>query len=387
MRDSKIGKLGLALAAVLMIGAAVWIATRPARPQVPVPMLSVPADAGFRAELVPWQAELTPLPARIGGPVAAASDGGLLHEWPGITLQAEFSGTAINLRLDDSENRWRVEIDDSTIELSRPGRQELHVHDLQPGAHRITVQKLGESAAASELSGLYLPPGTKPLPAPPARAELVEFIGDSDTVGFGNTAAIRSCTGEEIFAATDTTRAYPALVAKAMGADLRIYARSGIGLLRNYGGGGTVMPQLYPHPLPSQRAIPELPHQAANVIVIALGSNDFGSPLPPGEAWSNKAELAADFAPALVRLAQQALARSPSARLVLLAFGEYGPELIEAHEVAARDLRATGVPVQVVKLGKLRRNACLWHPSLADHQAIARQLLAALAPDMQLQPD
>lgn len=373
----------LAILAMLgLAGYALW--PRPPHPVTPVPTLDL-QQAGFQARLVPPRSGLQPLAAQVTGRSAAGpAPGSLRHEWPGLHASARFEGGAVTLRFDDAVNRWRVVLDGQAILVSRPGWQDLHITGLAPGQHRIRAEKISESSAPAVFDGFFLDPGTRPLPAPDPAARLIEFIGDSDTLGFADTALRRDCSEEQVFSATDTSRAFGPQVAAALGADYRIIARSGIGLLRNYGGAkpGREMPQLYPLALPRDPAAPALPQRPADILVIGLGSNDFGSDFAQGERWADRAALSADFGPALAEFARARLRENPGARLVLLAFGEYGAPLTDAYDAASDLLAADGVDSQTVVLREPGRDACLWHPSQADHDAIAQALLQVLkAPD------
>lgn len=370
----------LALAA--LGGYLLW--PRPPHPPVPVPTLDM-AQAGFQARLLPVGSGLAPLTAQVTGRSAAGhAPGSQRHEWPGFHAAARFEGQAVTLRFDDAVNRWRVTLDGEPILISRPGWQDLQISGLTTGPHLVTAEKISESQAPAVFDGFFLDAAAKPLPPPEPPARLIEFIGDSDTLGLADTALRRDCSEEQIFSATDTSLAFGPRVARALGADYRIIARSGIGLLRNYGGAkpGREMRQLYPLALPRDPAAPALPQRRADVLVIGLGSNDFGSDFAKGEPWADKAALSADFGPALADFAKARLLENPGARLVLLAFGEYGAELTDAYRTASDRLAAQGLGAELVVLPEPRRNACLWHPSQADHDAIAQALLQVLkAPD------
>lgn len=369
------------LALALAGGLAFWARPQPPHPVTPVPPLAQPADAGFTARLVPPQTGLTALPATVEGRAAQAPPDGLRHEWPGQHAGARFEGRAISLRFDDARNRWRIVLDGAEIEVSRPGRQDLRIEGLPPGPHEIRAEKISESWEPAVFGGFLLDAGDgKPLPPPAPAGRLIEFIGDSDTVGLAGTAERRDCSDEEIYSATDTSRSYAARAAQALGADYRIVARSGIGLLRNYGGvdPGRVMPALYPLALPGDPAAMALPARKADIVVVALGSNDFGSDFLPGEPWQDKAALADAFGPALADFSRQRATENPGAMIVLLAFGEYGEELVGAYRHAAQALTDSGIGNRLVVVGNPDRNACLWHPSATDHAMIAKTLVDGL---------
>jgi hypothetical protein len=117
--------------------------------------------------------------------------------------------------------------------------------------------------------------------------------------------------------------------------------------------------------------------RAADIVVVGLGSNDFGK-LREGEEWADEEALRADFEAALLGFMRGLREDNRSVLLILLAFGEYGEALMGAHRAAFEALRADGARVQLVILPELERDACDWHPSLADHAMIADRLIAAI---------
>ncbi|CAM3011696.1 hypothetical protein SAMN04488021_10816 [Paracoccus aminovorans] len=374
-----IGTVLLGLALATLGGFLAW--PEPSRPVTPVPQLGLAQGTAFQARLLPPQPGLTALPSVATGRAAAGASGqGYRHEWPGFHAMARFEGTGISLRFDDAINRWRVVLDGRSVEVSRPGTQDLRIEGLAPGPHDIRAEKISESPGPALFGGFFLDDPANALPPPAPAARLIEFIGDSDTVGFANTAKRRDCNDAEIYAATDTSRSFGPQVAAALGADYRIIARSGIGLLRNYGGADPdkTMDRLYPLALPGDPAAPALPQRPAGIVVIGLGSNVFGSALAPGERWTDKSQLRHDFGPALADFAAARARENPGALMVLLAFGEYGPELVEAHRAASELLTGKGIGNRLVILANPRRDACLWHPSAADHAMIAESLIQAL---------
>lgn len=378
MRYHRTRRWALRLAGAMLAVALVNFAwSEPPFPETPVPALRVAPGAPFSARLIAPQDGLTALPARLTGRMAAGkAPGSILHEWPSLQAVARFQGRAVTLRLDDAVDRWRVTLDGATVEIARPGLKDLRIDGLAPGLHEIRAERISEWHGASEFDGLFVDPGATALPAPAPAPRLIEFIGDSDTVGFGNTARRRDCSSEQVFSATDTTKGFPARVARAFDAEYRVIARSGAGLMRNAGGldPARTMARIYPLALPSHPEIAALPARRADLLVIGLGSNDFGSDFAPGEPWQDNETLSRDFGPGLIEFSRARLAENPGAKLILLAFGEYGEVLTAPYRQTAETLAAEGVPVRLVVLSKLERRACLWHPSLSDHAAIAQIL-------------
>lgn len=335
-----------------------------------------------------------PLPVRLGGIHSAADPNSGInarYRWPAFTAQARFDGTAVELRLEDHQNRLRLRIDDGgslDMVLSKPGDTHLRISGLSDGAHSIALQVLSEASSDSRFGGFFLPDGGRALAAPAPKSRQILFIGDSDTVGYASTAQSRECSLEQVFLATDTSQSFPALLAQSLDAEETLIARSGIGLLRNYGGAdpGRAMADLYHFALPERPDVPLSPPQPPDVIVIGLGSNDFATPLQAGEAFANKEMLAIAFSAKLIELLKEIHLKTPLAALLLLIFPKEDPAITLAYDAASKELRALGASVEVVALPPMDRQACHWHPSPADHHRIAtvlRPVVLALRPDWQ----
>ena len=67
--------------------------------------------------------------------------------------------------------------------------------------------------------------------------------------------------------------------------------------------------------------------------------------------------------------------RQPQARFLLVAHEAFAPEIEQVAATLNGDQRA---PVATLHYGALERSGCDWHPSLADHRALAELVLAAI---------
>lgn len=347
------------------------------------PSVAVIAKRTNRLQIAVGQAavdRLWPAPLRLEG--GAQGPGAIEHHWPGFYAEARFHGNAVSARFDDDINRMRIVVDDGAaaiIEISRIGRQDLTISGLGDGPHSIRVEKISESSGSASFGGFFVPAADDVLAPPPGRKRLIEFIGDSDTVGYGNMSETRACSGETLYATTDTSNSFGPRVAAAMNADYRLIARSGIGLVRNYNGAeGETMPTLLRYAAPPATGADERLDDRSAVIVIGIGSNDFSPTFQPGEPWQDLKSMRTSFEPALIDLARERSKDNAGAAVVLLAFGEYGDELVGAYRVAEEALRADGIPTELTLLPKLERSACHWHPSLRDHALIADLLTQAI---------
>lgn len=383
-RFTSLSLLSFLAAFLFMIITRLW--PEPARPNTPIPPIEVvkgSVETTPLAELVARQDGLRALPLRVTGRAASGGMDTFMQEWPAFHAEARFIGNAVRVRFQDMSNRWRVTLDDGLggrIELARPGSQDLQISGLAAGEHRIRVEKISESSMPSGFGGVLIDQNATALASPDPAPRLIEFIGDSDTVGFANMSQSRECSEDEVFATTDTTRSFGPQVAAQLGADYRVIARSGIGLLRNYGGAApdTTMISRYGMALPSDPSAASLPQAQADIVVTGIGSNDFGSDFAKDEIWQDQAALSRDFGPALTTFLRARVRENPGALQVLLAFGEYGDPLVTPYRDAEAALKADGTRVTLVILPKLDRKACLWHPSAKDHKMIAERIVKAI---------
>ena len=289
----------------------------------------------------------TPLPVHVGGRAIHEADGSWRFGWPGVYFESRFRGTGIVVAVDTPTEFFRLTIDGvEKARLIGPGTARLAITGLPPGEHVARLDKLTESQEGGGRFLGFLPvAGDVPL-APPARARRIEYVGDSFTVGYGNASPGRTCTRQEVHDYTDTSRAWGPLVAARLGADYRIVAYSGIGVVRNYAGAmpDRSLPIIYDRLVPGDAA--PLESDAAGwrpqLIVISLGGNDFSTPLHAGERWPDQDALRADWRAHYVAFVRRLMARQPQARFLLMG---HDPFFADVERVAAELNRGAARPV------------------------------------------
>ncbi len=321
-----------------------------------------------------------PLPVHIGGRTAPAADGSQSFGWPGVYFEARFRGTAVRVRFDAAADHLRLSIDGKEHRVFRaPGAVDVVIDGLSPGEHRVRLEKLTESQSGSSRFIGFEAPGGTPLPPEPRKRQ-IEFIGDSFTVGYGNTSPGVMCTPQQVHALTDTRQAFGPLVASAIGADYRIHAYSGFGVVRNYDGNvpDQNLPLLYPRAIPgdAEPMAAADPTWKPEVIVIGLGGNDFSTPIKPGEAWRDPEALRTAYRDRYVGFVTELAARNPKARFILT-----GADLFfaEVTAVAGRLQPTLGTRVRTLRVTGFELTGCQGHPSLADHRRMATLLGEVLA--------
>lgn len=320
-----------------------------------------------------------PLPMNIGGrtlPVESQGVNSLSYQWPAVYFESRFTGDHVTVRFDDFSNNFNLIVDGKLLMIVlKPGTQDWQIDHLGAGPHSIRLEKRSETQyATGRFNGFYAPDATAALP-PPHHPRQIEFIGDSLTVGYGNTSAFSQCTPEEIFETTDSQQGFGPLTAKHFDADYQINAFSGLGMVRNYDGREHPkyhMPMLYERTLFDDPTPASQPDWHPQVIVIGIGGNDFSTPVRPDEPWGNEANLRADYVKAYTAFVKTIRARNPDAFLILAT----PPDRQEGYSGGTDDvfkaIKAAGdTRIDRVTLPELDKIGCNGHPSTRADAKVA----------------
>jgi lysophospholipase L1-like esterase len=381
-----------------MGGGPVVVAPPPAPPPPPPPpvaTLSVTADPANRSVT----ADMLVLSPKISGRVVTAPISGTLpagsksytHEWPAVYFEAAFNGDSFVAKLDDPNNEYRLFIDSlAPVRLAQPGNAEYKISGLSNGAHKIRLEKVTESIGIrGTFSGFYIPKNAAAAAAP-VRARQIEYIGDSDMAGYGLRSNTRQCTQEEVRLLSDTQLTYPAKTAKRFNADYQVNAISGRGMARNYDGFDPqiIMPLVYPYSLSDQSSAYMDEAWQPQIIVVALGANDFATALKAGEKWAAPKDLIADYFATYERFLRTLYSRNRGANLIVL--WPDTPRLTNAADITlyengqnqlATKAQAIGFKstefTKIPNLG-LELSACDFHASESDHEKMTQWLISKL---------
>ncbi|KOX19880.1 cellulose-binding protein [Saccharothrix sp. NRRL B-16348] len=305
------------------------------------------------------------------------------YTWPGVYFEGRFRGTGVGVVLNDANNDYEVQVDGTTVAtLLAPGRTTHWVNNLTNAEHSVRLVKRTESTwAAGEFGGFVAATGGEILAKPAARTRQIEFIGDSNTVGYGNTAGTRDCsTNGGVSRNTNANLNFGALTARSLNADYQINAQSGLGMVRNYNGGS---PEL------DYRTFYErgLQHVAGDVwqnpgtwkpqlVVVALGTNDFSTAINPGERWTTPESLVAAYKTAYQGFLDKLRARYGANTVIVVGALNWSstPAFAQAAEQVVKDRNSQGdsrVRYWYYEDPSFDRLGCDWHFSLRDHRTIS----------------
>ncbi len=297
--------------------------------------------------------------------------------FPGCTIVARFTGTAISARLRESgTSQWTVRIDaaaPTVIKTSSATETYALASGLAAGEHRVELMKRTESyVGISSFLGFTITGGALvQSPAPWTRR--IELIGDSITCGYGALGAVPTCP----FSADteDETQAYGAVTARRLDAAHTAVCYSGKGVYRNYGGNTSdPMPVIYGRmhgdlPTPAWDFAREIP----DVVVINLGTNDFSGG-DPGRPYVD----------AMKALVATVRGHYPQAHIVLAVgsmLGTTEAARVKTYLQEVVTARATGgdSKVSFVEFAEQQMAdtiGCDYHPSVRTHAKMADVLTA-----------
>jgi len=305
------------------------------------------------------------------------------YQWPGVYFEAQFSGSAVDVKVDDSENNLYLWVDGShKLTLTRPGKTTVSLKDLGPGRHVVRLEKASETQATTgRFEGFYVAGVENALPAP-SYPRAIEFIGDSYTVGYGNQSRGQTCTTDDVRETTDTSRAWGPAVAKHFGAAYRINAYSGRGMVRNYNGiaAGDTLPYLYKYSLFDHSVTAADDGWTPDVVIVGLGTNDFSTPLNPGEKWVTRDALHADYIRTYADFIKSLRAKYPNAHIITMAPDNMAGETATQMKAAEALAESEGVGnIEAVEFGGLDWQACHAHPSLKDEDLLSKLVIEKLS--------
>lgn len=169
--------------------------------------------------------------------------------WPGSSIEGNFTGASLALKLDDQRGRnfFNVFIDGDLarpviVQAAKGGKTYPVATGLAPGAHRFLITKRteGEEGATTFL-GLELADDGELLPPPPRKRRHIEFFGDSITSGMGNEAA--DGKPDDLPKEKNNFMSYASITARNLDAEAHIISQSGIGVMISWF--SFTMPEFY----------------------------------------------------------------------------------------------------------------------------------------------
>lgn len=317
---------------------------------------------------------------RFIGRVSHESDG-TNFAWSGSAVELRFRGTEISVTLDDwGHNFFEVIVDGEHHVMSVGSEEETYLlaSGLEPGEHEVMLYRRSEAFFGPTRFVGFSVPESDWLPSHVPSERRIEVVADSTATGYGIEGPDETCG----FSAETENHyiAYPAIAARALGAEVNTIAWSGIGVYRdNSGNTENTMGLRYPRAVPTDETSTwDFSLFVPQAVVVNLGANDFVADDPGSE-----------FEEAYEELLDTIASKYPDARIYCAVgsstSGSEYSRLKPRINAIVHSRRASGEAIALLDFGTTGDEAvygCDWHPGKATHQLMADILTAALRRDL-----
>ncbi|MDP4261226.1 MAG: SGNH/GDSL hydrolase family protein [Bacteroidota bacterium] len=300
---------------------------------------------------------------------------------PGVYITAKFTGAKCEVILNDEvlwgkdHNYLEIIVDGKPVRLqTKSKRDTIKVADnLSAGEHRLVICKNTEANIGYlELVGIRCSQLVKPSPQP---ARKIEFIGNSITCGAGSDLSEIPCGKGAWQDQHNAYLSYGPVTARAVNAQYHLSAVSGIGLMHSCCNMNIIMPQVFDKvSMRNDTIMWEFNKYQPDLITVCLGQND---------GIQDSAAFCDNYISFIKRLrgyypkAMIICLTSPMADAPLAAFMKKMLTAIVNKEYKNGDKRITSY-----FFSKQYHNGCDSHPDLAEHQLIAKELIAFIKKKM-----
>jgi lysophospholipase L1-like esterase len=315
------------------------------------------------------------------GRVDASNPANVKFAWSGSGFVANVTGTkvSVSLQAEGSAAFFQPVIDGvagERFQVANGATQTVVLGDnLPPGSHRVELYRDTEGMYGHSVFVGFVDGTLNPPPPPPGR--LLEVIGDSISVGYGNLGVETHPPWDNTCSfSLDTESAYQAYswqLARSLKADVNIVGRSGWGVYRDYDGNTAgVLSSVYANTLGTQPMPAWAFLQQPDAVLINLGTND-----------SAKGDPGQPYEDAYVKLLGTVRSRNPKA-WIFLTIGPMTAEPMRTTMVAhlANVVTKLADP-KVVKIDIPVQDAtstgCDYHPNVAEDRRMAETLRAPIA--------
>jgi lysophospholipase L1-like esterase len=341
------------------------------------------ADAADGAHAGPAGAPLVTRGLRVVGRATLDTSDATAFAWSGAGVALRFRGTGVSIELQSDVDGMIHDVrvdglrrDPVTSQTTR--RSITLASGLTQGEHNVfltreTEGQMGTSTlgAVRVTDGELLAPGPQPLP-------LIEVVGDSISAGYGILGTDQNCPYS--YATQRFSLTYGALTAAALGGEAVGIAISGHGMFRNLDGTKTLLlPEAYERTLTNGAEPAWVSQQHPDVIVVNLGTNDYGASgedpsLPYRDAYLDFVGRLRSLHPDALIVAALGSMVSDDGKPSLTRWRDSVAAVLAARE-AAGDARMLSVEFPLDTMSEL---GCDWHPNAAKHAAMATQLTRAV---------
>jgi len=295
-------------------------------------------------------------------------------DWPGVVIETRFEGAGCDILLRGDGGLYDVFVDNAGNVHRFDTLTALHhlADGLADTIHTLRIIKRTEGLRGqiATLNGFYIDAGKKLLPPQniiPTRR--IEFIGGSNLLGFGVEADTIWCDTPVNY--SNVSKSFGTVAAREVGADYRVLAISGKGLVRNWM--SPYFTATRPFGMFYGRSVKNDPTAIHNfkswipqIVVTGFGTNDFSTyPHPTKEL----------FIVSYMNFLDKVRQNYPNVQIVCVTSARepvrtYVRELVERERSLGNDRIHFYSFDEVPK----KQCGCDWHPNAEAHEKIGREL-------------
>ena len=305
-------------------------------------------------------------------------DGALRFAYPGVRLSLAFTGRVLSFEASSTGTLSNLEavVDGGPPRLIRlsPGRSRYTLVDAEkPGRHAVELMLRSETWQGVVTLARFDTDGALEA-APPLPARKMLVLGDSVTCAAG----VDRSVDRKDSAWTDPRHSYAMLAAQVLGAQVHLVCYGGRGLVRSWNNRTDEfnLPDFYELAIADGSDPVRWDHSRyqPDLIVIAIGTNDFNSGAPERTAY------VATYA----NLVRTLLRNHPDARIVLtegaILHGE-AKRIMQAY-IAETVERVADSRVRAIASAHQPGDPGDAHPTGPQHAEMARELVVQVRPVM-----
>jgi lysophospholipase L1-like esterase len=292
---------------------------------------------------------------------------------PGVYVSTKFTGPDCEVILNDevlwgkNHNYLEVVVDGKPARLQTKAKRDTIkvAQNLSAGAHSLVICKNTEANIGYlELVGIRCKQLVKPV-AKPVRK--IEFIGNSITCGAGSDPSVVPCAKGVWHDQHNAWLSYGAVTARTLNAQYHLSSVSGIGLMHSCCNMNIIMPPVFDKISMRNDTIAwKFNKYQPDVVTICLGQNDG---MQDSSAFCNNYIAFIKQLRGYYPKATIICLTSPMADAALTAF------MKKTLMAIVNTMNKNGdKKVSSYFFSKQYHNGCDYHPDLADHQLIAKEL-------------
>lgn len=323
----------------------------------------------------------------VEGRVVRTGDGGLRFAYPGVSLHLRVNAASLTLLAKSTgpDSYLEYQVDDrppQTVKLSRRLQAIPLINNAQAEEHRVTITHRSEAWHGEvSIEGFELGNGAL-LAAPSLPRRRILFIGDSVTCGEAVDRPRHSAQCEKDNSWWNPRASYGLVLAERLNAQAHLICYGGRGLMRSWDGRTDELqaPDFFDLAIPEPNRRYSWNHQQyqPDLILVALGTNDFNPNLGP---YPRKE----DFVSTYVEFAHKLLRAHSRAQIVITE----GPMVNDYHGDQRQKTTLVDYLTQVVERVNHPRlsylpsqyypgDDCDAHPTQDQHRAMAADWLPSL---------